>query len=347
MKPVTRSQLREAGYELKEEVSPNSAKQSEPRLVTSAWDTITERTTAWLKDQEIPRGELTLLTGRGDLGKTTVQIDLIARATRGDLSGEPVRVLFIAEGEVGAEYGKTLLRAAGADGQMVTFDEPRSLMTIPSGVPLLATAVREGEIGLVAFDNLEAHVDLGGGDPYSENTIRRRVINPLRFCAQETGVAIVGIKHPPKAGGAHAHDLFGGAAAWINASRSGFLIRSDPDQQNQRVRLMLHVKGNLARGLVDTREFRLIQSLSVPGVPVIAWGDNRSEVTADNFDATTFRDELQLLIRAAVRSAPLTPAEVAKVIPDYKSDTIRQRMHRMANKGDLKRSEEGRYGVPR
>jgi len=239
-----------------------------------------------------------------------------------------------------------MLRAAGADGSMITFDTPRTLMTIPDDVGRLTTTVAQGKYGLVAFDNMEAHVDLGGGDPYSENTIRRRVINPLRFCAQETGIAIVGIKHPPKAGGSHAHDLFGGAAAWINASRSGFLVRSDPDQEDRRVRLLLHVKGNLAHGLVDTREFRLVSSLYVPGVAVIAWGDERPEVTIDNFDAETFRDQLGLLIRGAVRSEPLGPAEVAKVLSDFAPATIKQRMHRMANRGELRRYEGGRYGLP-
>lgn len=342
MKQVTTKQLRKIGYEVKE-VSPNGHVLD--GLEISEWDAVEERETMWLKDQEIPLGELTLLTGRGDLGKTTLEVDWLTAASRGRMSDEPVRVLHIAEGEVGAERAKAMLRAAGADGSMITFDKPRSLMTMPEDVPRLVTTIKQREIGLVAFDNLEAHVDLGGGDPYSENTIRRRVINPLRFCAQETGIAVLGIKHPPKAGGVHAHDLFGGSAAWINASRSGFLVRSDPDQQDRRVRLLLHVKGNLARGLVDTREFRLISSLYAPNVPVIEWGDERPEVTLDNFDAETFRDQLGLLIRGAVRSEPLGPAEVAKILPDFTPAAIKKRMLRMGNRGELKRYEGGKYGL--
>ena len=318
----------------------------EPGLEISEWEAVQERETMWLKDQEIPLGELTLLTGRGDLGKTTLEVDWIAAASRGRMSDDPVRVLHIAEGEVGAERAKTMLRAAGADGSMITFDRPRSLMTIPDDVPKLVATIRTNDIGLVAFDNLEAHLNLGGGDPYSENTIRQRVINPLRLCAQETGCAIVGIKHPPKAGGGHAHDLFGGSVAWINASRSGFVVRSDPDQQDRRVRLLLHVKGNLARGLVDTREFRLIPSLYSPDVPVIEWGDERPEVTLDTFNADTFRDQLGLLIRGAVRSEPLGPAEVAKILPDFAPATIKKRMARMGSRGELKRYEGGKYGPP-
>jgi AAA domain len=344
VKRVTREQLLGLGVEVIEEPSQNGHVPN--GLAVSAWAEIEERETMWLKDQEIPLGELTLLTGRGDLGKTTLEIDWLSAASRGRMSDKPVRVLHIAEGEVGAERAKAMLRAAGADGSMITFDKPRSLMTIPEDVPRLVATIKRRAIGLVAFDNLEAHVDLGGGDPYSENTIRRRVINPLRFCAQETGIAIVGIKHPPKAGGGHAHDLFGGSAAWINASRSGFLVRSDPDQQDRRVRLLLHVKGNLARGLVDTREFRLVSSLYVPNVPVIAWGDERPEVTLENFDAETFRDQLGLLIKGAVRAEPLGPAKVAKILPDFTPAAIKKRMQRMGSRGELKRHEGGKYGLP-
>jgi AAA domain len=317
-----------------------------PTIETSSWTDVQERETEWLKPQEIPRHEMTLYTGRGDLGKSTLVADLLARATRGQLSGEPERVLYVAEGEVGAEYAKTLLSAAGADQELVTFDKPRSLMTIPDDIPKLIATIRKIEIGVVGFDNMEAHVNLDGGDAYAENSIRRRVVNPLRFAAQETGVAILGIKHPPKAGGVHAHDMFGGSVAWINASRSGFLVRPDPDQLDRRVRLLLHVKGNLAQRLVEAREYRIVPSHWKPQVPVVAWGDERPEVTMENFNAETFRDQLPLLIRAALRREPLPPAEVAKRIPDYDKRTVAKRMQRMWGRGELKRLEDGRYAVP-
>ena len=60
-----------------------------------------------------------------------------------------------------------------------------------------------------------------------------------------------------------------------------------------------------------------------------AWGEGRLEVTVDNFDADTFRDQLGLVIEGTVRSQPLTPAEIAKANPDYDRRTIGKRCQRM------------------
>jgi hypothetical protein len=316
-------------------------------LMTRTADQIADTEQRWLQEGRIPLGELTILTGRGDVGKTAVVADYVARATTGDLTGTPVRVLYITEGEVGAEHAKRLLRAAGANLSMVVFDDDpaRSLLTIPDDVPKLENTIRAGGFGLVAFDNLEAHVNPGGGDIYSENTIRSKVTGPLIGAARRTESAILGIKHPPKGGAVHAHDLVGGSVAWVNASRSAFLLRDDPDEPDRK--LLIHMKKNQTQYHWPTQEFELRPSLWKPSVPVVRWGGDRPEVTASSFDAKTFRDDLAILIKNALRDGPKTPADVAALAPDYTPATVRQRMHRMSRKRELIRLEGGRYAPPR
>jgi hypothetical protein len=321
------------------------------------WDDVDDsvRTRWFWKDEDeerIPAGAATLFVGRGDLGKTTLQTQIVARATRGELpgdfDGEPVRVLYVVNGEVGYVKAKRLLRAAGVDPAMVAWERPRGkdgrerLLSIPSDIDALERLIRRDGYGLIAFDNIEAHIEIGGQDAYVEHVLRQQVMTPLRLLAQATGIAITAIKHPPKGELAHIHDSVGGSGAWINASRSAFYLRKDPDATLRKTILMIHMKNNEGTRLSTTMEYTFESWAEDRTVATIRWGRSRPEVTDDNFNADTYRTDD---ITAEVGSGGKTPAQVARAIGQNRN-TVKQRMRRMADRGQLRRTKGGLYVVP-
>jgi hypothetical protein len=149
-------------------------------------------------EQRAPLPEFTIFTGMGDVGKTTVVCDRIALLTRGMLPGEfygaPVRILYVVQGEVGHKHAAKLLHAAGADRDYVRFEYKEQegnevLLQVPGDIPRLEEIIATYDIKLVAFDNIEAHVE-EMTSPFAENSIRNRVVSPLTGVGHRSGAAI-------------------------------------------------------------------------------------------------------------------------------------------------------------
>lgn len=214
-----------------------------------------ERETSWLWRPRIPYGHITVIDGDPDLGKSTLTLDLVARATTGaPFPGErerrvPTVALVISAEDAIEETIVPRLRVAGADLDKVGFfklqRDPDTGHVVPLSIPedlsQIEATITQHTVGLVIIDPIAAY---WSEDINSHNDASvRKAMAPLTDMAQRTGAAVVLVRHLNKSGDAKAMYRGGGSIAIVGAARSGLLIAEHPDDSD--LRLLVRVKGNL------------------------------------------------------------------------------------------------------
>ncbi len=231
-------------------------------ISTCMADVVAERV-RWLWFPRIPLGKLTLFDGDPDVGKSTVSIDIAARVSNGaampDLSASgltaPAAVILVSAEDGAADTIRPRLDAAGADVGRVHLltdveyaDEEGVIHVRPWSMPVdfdvLEKLVMETEARLVIIDPMNAFL-VNAVDSHRDQDVRG-ALAPLARLAEETGPAVVLIRHLTKAGGANALYRGGGSIGIIGAARSAVLLAKDPTDPSDRRRVMARVKGNLA-----------------------------------------------------------------------------------------------------
>lgn len=200
---------------------------------------------SWLWPGRIPRGKLTILEGDPKVGKSTLALDLAARISTGSampdghqLDGPGSVVLMTAEDGL-ADTVRPRLDAAGADvfrvfawRSMPTQDDddkpgPPRPPSIPQDLDFLRSLVVKRCAALVIVDVLAAY--LGSGvDGHRDQDVRRALM-PLAQVAEETGAAVVVIRHLTKSGGSNALYRGMGSIGIAGAARSILLAAVDPE----------------------------------------------------------------------------------------------------------------------
>jgi hypothetical protein len=216
--------------------------------------TVQAQSVEWLWPGRIPLGKLTILDGDPGLGKSVLTLDLAARVTKGQempcgAAGRKGGVVLLTAEDGLEDTVVPRLDAADADRSRIL-----ALDTIPDGdgkrlpcLPMDAGIIRANvqRIGalLVAVDPLSAY--LGPEVNSHRDQDCRRALWPLAKIAEETGAAVVVVRHLNKAGGGSPLYRGGGSIGIIGAARSGLLVAKDPDNPEQRV--LASTKCNLAR----------------------------------------------------------------------------------------------------
>jgi hypothetical protein len=240
------------------EVRRASAQANAAPLGTRVADVDREEVT-WLWPGRIPFGKLTVLDGDPGLGKSMASLDIAARVTRGDpmpdgtvpdsMPGVGCPVLLI-----GAEDGigdtiRPRLEAAGADLTLAVSlslvpcpDGSQRLFTVPDDVELLRRCIKDQGATLVIIDPLMAHLAEKTNSWRDQDV--RRALTPLAKVAEETGVAIILIRHLNKGSGGSAVYRGGGSIGIVAQARSGLLVAKDPEDEAYRV--LAATKHNLA-----------------------------------------------------------------------------------------------------
>lgn len=205
----------------------------------------------WLWEGRVPLHELTILAGRGDVGKTTIALDLAAQLSRGELLGELFgrrgKTVFFsdeasfervitpryaaASGEPGGLYGIDFVDIT--DGGAVA----RHMALTPDDIRALAEAIEEEGIDLLIFDPID--MLLGGIDSHRNNEVRAA----LRLI-MSVGCTVIGIQHVTKNSGvAHAGDRVMGSAAFRNFARS--VLFAAHDRSDKELIVLAHDKSNV------------------------------------------------------------------------------------------------------
>jgi hypothetical protein len=164
-----------------------------------------------------------LNVGRKGVGKGTVQADLAARVTRGEL-GQKRNVVWIGSEDSASIDIKPRIVAAGGAAKRVALI--KDWIQLPRDIEKLGnTLVEIGEVGLVIIDPVGNHIT--GKNSNSETDIRE-AIAPLNDLADVHETMIVGVRHLTEKeakNGALAAIL--GSSAWVQVPRAVIGIARD------------------------------------------------------------------------------------------------------------------------
>ncbi len=328
---------------------------------------VEERPLRWLWRGYIPRGKITVLDGDPSLGKSTVTLDIIARVTHED--GEmpdqkphpEAQVALIVSGE--DDLQDTIvprLRAAGADVELiysmalVTDDRGNVVpFTVPDDLGRLRQHIEQSEAVLVVIDPVMAF--MSERVQTHNDASMRRALTPLAQVAQETGAAIVLLRHLNKDGsGGRAMYRGGGSIAIAAAARSVLLVAPKPGDPHRRV--MAQTKSNLARE-VPSLEFEIEPWPKEPDIPIVRWR-GKSEYAADDLLAPKNNRGRALLdakafVKDMLGEGPLPATEVTEAAAEAEiTETTLKRaraalgVHAFAKRGPRGRVQRWFWHLP-
>jgi hypothetical protein len=275
--------------------APEAEATARPVLVTIAG--VRRERVSWLWPGRVPFGKLTLLEGDPGLGKSTLALDLIARATTGrpmpdvyPQTLEPMTAIVLSAEDGLADTIRPRLEAAEADLSRVHAltavklpDGAEVFPTLTENLAQIRTAVIETEARIVVVDPFVAYIGAEVNSWRDQDV--RRCLAPLAALAEEMGVAVILIRHLTKGGGSAAIYRGGGSIGIVAACRSALLVAKDPEDEDRRV--LAPVKSNLcapAPSLAYRMETR-------GDVARIAWEPGTVEMTAGELLAAQGEDD--------------------------------------------------------
>jgi DNA repair protein RadA/Sms len=189
---------------------------------------ITPEETQFLWNPYIPFGAMTLLAGKGGVGKSTVICDIAARLSAGrplpmqNRTYKPMKVLIVsAEDDLSH---KIVPRLLGFDADMKNIALSDETFTIDDPhIGGIENAMAAFEATVVFLDPIVAY--LGGQMDINKSNETRAFMNKLGKIARGKQKAVIVAAHSRKNVGKHPSiDDVMGSADFVNAARSGILI---------------------------------------------------------------------------------------------------------------------------
>ena len=269
----------------------------------------------WLWAGRIPFGKVTLLEGDPDEGKSTLVLDLAARASTGtrmpfDCTDRVPAGVVILNAEDG--LGDTIrprLEAAGANLTRILGFRFEELPEIPGSLDVIEAAVRRVEAVLVVVDPLMAFLS-ERVESHRDHHIRR-ALAPLAALAQRTGAAVVAVRHLNKSAGTSAKYRGGGSIGITGAARSVILAAPDPDDPERKI--IARVKGNLGPAWAAIA-YRL---MSAGETVRIEWLEETAHtadglLTSESTETRSALDEAVRLLTAQLADGPVEARQVKR-----------------------------------
>lgn len=285
---------------------------------------LTPRSIDWLWAGRIAAGQLTLIDGDPNLGKSLLTLDLAARLSAGrafpdgNVPPIPMAVLVLCAEDGQSETVRPRLQAASADLDRVHFFRCRAPTgrerwpAFPDDCDLLEETIRETDARLVVIDPLLAF--LAPSICSLNHDLVRRVLEPLREVAERTRAAITMIRHLTKASQVQPALYRGtGATSIVGAARCAFLVAKHPEDPN--LRLLAGIKHNLGPP-PPTLAFRIASDAQ--GQPVIEWAGTVG-ITADELTAARPAEPSEpveramMFLRELLAPAPATHETVLRL----------------------------------
>ncbi|QYN59883.1 AAA family ATPase [Bifidobacterium asteroides] len=191
----------------------------------------------FMLDQLLVEGVLNIVAGESGIGKSTLVLDWVAKATKGTLKGDhegrPMNVCLYSP-EDSRSMLKARLLAAGADVQRVIpigecyteqGEEVACDYLLPGNIKALEEALMVNSSPFLVIDPLS---NLVGGDGNKRDDVRK-ALNPLAALAMRLDVTVVGLLHFGKAMGRNARHMVSGSHAYIDICRSLLTMAQDPE----------------------------------------------------------------------------------------------------------------------
>ncbi len=241
---------------------------------------IEEETVSWFWPGMIPNGSVTVLDGDPGQGKSTITYDIAARASAGQampLENEhetnPVNVVLVCAEDSLPQVIKPRIRVAGGDLRRV---HPITVkrrggkivpLTLPDGTDRIRDAIIASEARLTVVDPITAYL---GERVNSHNEASvRRALEPLAEVADETGCAIVMVRHLNKDQSKKALYRGSGSIAFTGLARSGLITGVLPSDMG----------GDFALGQVKSNLRKLLPGALAYSIVVRETRDNGEEIT--------------------------------------------------------------------
>lgn len=278
---MTGADIRQAYEQAAPEEGANAQAEAEPTVGVLMSEVQPERVT-WLWAGRIPQGKLTVMDGNPGEGKSTLTLELAARISRGHAmpdgsgGGKSAGVVILSAEDGPGDTIRPRLEAAGADlNRIVALSscpdkDGGHPPVLPDDLEWIKKAIERVDAKLVIIDPLMAFLS-GGTNAHRDQDVRR-VLARMADLAEETGAAIVVIRHLNKMSGGNALYRGGGSIGIIGAARSGLLVGRDPDQgEDSEGRVLASTKCNLA-AKPESLSFHL-EATEANGIPTsrIVW----------------------------------------------------------------------------
>ncbi len=270
---------------------------------------VEEETIEWLWDGRIPRGKITVLDGDPGLGKSAFTTDLAARVTVGreypdGTECEPGGVVLLNAEDGLADTIKPRLVAAGGDPSKVLAlaeipderePEHDRVLSMPEDLYVLEEGIERVGAVLVIIDPLMAF--LGGDTNAHKDQDVRRALARLKSLAERTGAAILLVRHLNKLQGGNPLYRGGGSIGIIGAARMGMVIAADPNDPEERRRVLAGSKENIAER-APSLSFQIATS-AVNGAARVEWLGG-SELGAKDLLKAPMEDEEKTALEEAM-----------------------------------------------
>jgi len=205
---------------------------------------VAEKSVEWFWDGRIPLGELTVIEGDPGVNKSSFCCDLAARHTQGTAmphtvaKGRPRKggALFLIGEDSIPKTVKGRLVAAGADPNKIAV---LGDVAIPDGLDRIKKAIHKIGAKLVVVDTI---TDFVSAYMLSNQGVRK-ALRPLHELAEETGVAVVMLRHFNKKSSGRSLLRGGGSVAITGMARSQLKLYLHPTDPHMRV--LVQDKSNL------------------------------------------------------------------------------------------------------
>ena len=221
---------------------------------------VTPKRVRWLWRDRIPLGEITLIVGRGGVGKSTLLCTFAAWITLGIMKGEfygtPRDVIYVVN-EDSLDYTVVpRLIAAGADLSRVHFAHVRvaegfDRVQFPKDCAAIRDMAKHYNAAVVMFDPLSSNISAKPNDQAD----MRGVLEKLRKVVEEADVAGMGLAHTRKAMSTNLMDAIMGSVELGNVTRAVMGVMSDPDEEG--TVLLSQEKNNLGRMDLPSYKYRI------------------------------------------------------------------------------------------
>lgn len=226
------------------DAASTTARPVERAAILTSLDTVPPERVSWLWKGRIPLGKLTLLDGDPDLGKSTMSLDLAARVSCGQPMPDgspgmgPADVILLSAEDGLADTVRPRLDAAGADPTRVSaftvaIPGGDDLPCIPDDLGALRQAITDCHAVLAVVDPLMAFL-AGDVNSHRDQDVRR-ALAPLARIAEQTGCAVLVLRHNSKAQQSNVLYRGGGSIGIIGAARSGLVVGQDPEDETRTI----------------------------------------------------------------------------------------------------------------
>lgn len=229
-----------ADKEAEREVASEEAKLRQMRSITAS--TLTPRSPKWLwapgEDGfgRIPLGKLTLLVGKGGVGKTTLECQFASWITNGDMEGHyygtPKDVLWVVYEDDLEDTVLPRLRSAGADLERVHFITMEMLgaqdrVLLPTDCDSIeAIAKAKGAVCLLV-DPISAALRVDNGNDAKKV---RAAAEAIQAMCMRSGLSCVGVAHTRKAVSHSLMDAIMGSSELGNVCRAAIGLIADHNE---------------------------------------------------------------------------------------------------------------------